>query len=593
MTVRAYDAPVNLLPVDVDVEGELDHFTQGQVAYFDVAEEIPLLLQNPDGKIVKKDVVTAGIPTTREMRARTVENPTVVFAAGKDTEVVALLADETAFVDAFVKGKISGKVVPADFVLCVEVAEHIQTGLATELFVANLQYLGKKGMVLSWAGEELCGLGWGHVNCLKMEVKELVESKTRYKFDKEVTSELQNRSDISWIKKSVSFFRKPVIMGDGELYDSLTGSSGRQNDEDVDSMDEEDAANPPADEEERLTREAKSLFRYYRRVVSIREKAKAAEPVKPEETKHQKDRASFVKKIITAPILELKFAGSSLTKDRVVGEGQFGPNVFGREVQMFEELQHSAGVGRARDQQLAEAAEAGRRIEEQRSRQGGGEGAGGHQLVGVATPIEHQPKPQQGVATPVDLRFVASGKPMGVGGGGHQLGSAAPAGGTSAGSFRPGALPSSGGAQFGGASSMLQPGRVLGQTPSSIFQHQVPQHHGAPPQQPPHSSQINHQPLPNSGLGGGRAPDHGSPSGAGPLGAERGTMEQRIAGTMDSTRELITKGIKELDRINAMHRARRPTNEPEPNLLNYERVFRGVDEYYSYRTEELGLHQHT
>lgn len=161
----AYDAPVDLLGVLSSAREELDKFTEGKVAFFDVAGKIPPR-ESGDGNSM---VPTSMVPS----------------------------------------------ILPQDVVLCVEVAEHVPQGREMEMFLLNLNFLGKRGMILSWAGHELCGLGWGHVNCLKNDtsVEKLVEEKTDYVFDEETTHRLRQASEISWIKKTVSFFRKKRSKG--------------------------------------------------------------------------------------------------------------------------------------------------------------------------------------------------------------------------------------------------------------------------------------------------------------------------------------------------------------------------------------------
>ena len=171
ISARAFDAPVNLLTIEktqADLADELGRFTYPtSVAYLDAGKA---LLSAPS--------------------ASALSTPTSAFPR-------------------------------SDLVFCIEVAEHVEAS-QLEVFLANLDYLGRRGMVLSWASEK-CGLGWGHVNCLEhvereagspkfgtpyASVQELIEEKTGYVLDVKETERLRAASEISWIQNSVSFFVK-------------------------------------------------------------------------------------------------------------------------------------------------------------------------------------------------------------------------------------------------------------------------------------------------------------------------------------------------------------------------------------------------
>lgn len=155
LSAHAYDAPVNLLPMEFNMDDAVRRYTGEKVNFFDVSE------------VIKH----RGLPARR------------------------------------------------DYVFCVEVAEHLPRG-ARALFFANLEYLGKKGMILSWAEEELCGLGWGHQNCLEKgtTLKDEVEKYTGYVLDEQITKKLKETADVSWIKRGVSFFRRKTVVDEVEAW---------------------------------------------------------------------------------------------------------------------------------------------------------------------------------------------------------------------------------------------------------------------------------------------------------------------------------------------------------------------------------------
>jgi len=111
-----------------------------------------------------------------------------------------------------------------DYVMCLEVAEHIQKE-KTATFVNNFDRLARKGLLLSWSSPELCGLGWGHVNCRTAEeVISLIESSTPFRLDKGMTSKFRDKSEISWIKKTIMYFEKPTAGGPrGGVASGLSG----------------------------------------------------------------------------------------------------------------------------------------------------------------------------------------------------------------------------------------------------------------------------------------------------------------------------------------------------------------------------------
>eukprot|EP00392_Amoebophrya_sp_AT5.2_P007369 g7383.t1 len=149
------------------------------------------------------------------------------------------------------------------------------------VFLENLNYLAKQGMVLSWAGDELCGLGWGHVNCLKEPLQTYVEARTDFVFDAEMTARLRNSSEISWIQKSVSFFRKRASGKRSYNYDPAFGEVAAQ--------------------------------QYYARLERIKQQQKnqsttstsALVDRKKQPSKHHAERGKYVQMILNAPVLRV------------------------------------------------------------------------------------------------------------------------------------------------------------------------------------------------------------------------------------------------------------------------------------------------
>jgi hypothetical protein len=92
---------------------------------------------------------------------------------------------------------------PADYLLCLEVGEHIPQEY-TKTFIENIKNNSTKGIVLSWA---IPGQGGdGHVNELPNEaVKEMF---AEYNFDKVTSQHLRDSADLWWFKNTIMVFRK-------------------------------------------------------------------------------------------------------------------------------------------------------------------------------------------------------------------------------------------------------------------------------------------------------------------------------------------------------------------------------------------------
>eukprot|EP00434_Breviolum_minutum_P014704 symbB.v1.2.012966.t1/scaffold906.1/size153294/11 len=94
---------------------------------------------------------------------------------------------------------------PFNWVLCLEVAEHIPPEHESQ-FLQNLGSHASEGLVLSWAPPGI--EGEGHVNC-----QELEESKKRvealgFRQDVAATAALRKASEVSWIAASIAVYRR-------------------------------------------------------------------------------------------------------------------------------------------------------------------------------------------------------------------------------------------------------------------------------------------------------------------------------------------------------------------------------------------------
>eukprot|EP00397_Hematodinium_sp_SG-2012_P036291 GEMP01039162.1.p1 GENE.GEMP01039162.1~~GEMP01039162.1.p1 ORF type:complete len:387 (+),score=59.89 GEMP01039162.1:47-1207(+) len=89
-----------------------------------------------------------------------------------------------------------------DYVLCVEVAEHIPAEHEAT-FLANLQ-IARKGLILSWAppGVE------GHVNCQPIEESRRKVEALGFHQNETITAMLRDTSELAWIAKSIAFYER-------------------------------------------------------------------------------------------------------------------------------------------------------------------------------------------------------------------------------------------------------------------------------------------------------------------------------------------------------------------------------------------------
>eukprot|EP00929_Paragymnodinium_shiwhaense_P014752 TRINITY_DN122711_c0_g1_i1.p1 TRINITY_DN122711_c0_g1~~TRINITY_DN122711_c0_g1_i1.p1 ORF type:complete len:429 (-),score=26.41 TRINITY_DN122711_c0_g1_i1:391-1677(-) len=94
---------------------------------------------------------------------------------------------------------------PFDWVMCLEVAEHIPPE-EERVFLANLNRHARSGMVVSWAPPEI--EGEGHVNCVpKEESRRRIEA-LGFRQDEGATASLRAAAHIPWIAASVAVYRR-------------------------------------------------------------------------------------------------------------------------------------------------------------------------------------------------------------------------------------------------------------------------------------------------------------------------------------------------------------------------------------------------
>ena len=93
----------------------------------------------------------------------------------------------------------------ADFVVCLEVAEHIPKGFE-QIFLENLVFHSKKAVILSWGPPEQTGVG--HINTKKKEdVLHLMRARG-YELDESNSKNFRDAATLPWIKKNLMIFLK-------------------------------------------------------------------------------------------------------------------------------------------------------------------------------------------------------------------------------------------------------------------------------------------------------------------------------------------------------------------------------------------------
>lgn len=105
---------------------------------------------------------------------------------------------------------------PADFVLCLEVAEHIPPALQ-HAFLDNLHNSNRRGIVLSWS--TFAGMGSnGHVNPRANAWVVRTFTKLGYEHDADAQRRLRSSvSKLHWFRDSLLVFRKPKALSSAHL----------------------------------------------------------------------------------------------------------------------------------------------------------------------------------------------------------------------------------------------------------------------------------------------------------------------------------------------------------------------------------------
>ena len=101
-----------------------------------------------------------------------------------------------------------------DWVLCLEVAEHIPRGAGEAAFLRNLNATNRKGIVLSWSNNEG---GNGHVNLRSNEW--VVETFRSMGYEHDVAAEVALRKSVTtipWFRETIIAFRRRDAALDGQ-----------------------------------------------------------------------------------------------------------------------------------------------------------------------------------------------------------------------------------------------------------------------------------------------------------------------------------------------------------------------------------------
>ena len=92
---------------------------------------------------------------------------------------------------------------PSDWVLCLEVAEHIPQHYEN-IFTENIRKSSHKGVVLSWAGISQPGVG--HVNNREQKYVKNIMSRGGFTYVEESSKLLRDNSKLWWFKKNIMVF---------------------------------------------------------------------------------------------------------------------------------------------------------------------------------------------------------------------------------------------------------------------------------------------------------------------------------------------------------------------------------------------------
>mmetsp|Transcript_9914 Transcript_9914/g.26962 ORF Transcript_9914/g.26962 Transcript_9914/m.26962 type:complete len:520 (-) Transcript_9914:161-1720(-) len=110
-----------------------------------------------------------------------------------------------------------------DWVLCVEVAEHIPPDL-TGVFLRNLDTHAAEGLILTWARPGLQGLGSTNPQS-EAEVLNLLAQHTGLHLDRDLTAQLRASSQVAHLAESIMVLvRTPPVPGAGGVAGSLKAS---------------------------------------------------------------------------------------------------------------------------------------------------------------------------------------------------------------------------------------------------------------------------------------------------------------------------------------------------------------------------------
>ena len=94
-------------------------------------------------------------------------------------------------------------IIPSDWVLCLEVAEHIPKRYE-DIFLQNIWKSSLKGVVLSWAGISQPGVG--HVNNREQNYVKNLMTRGGFTYVEESSKLLRNNAKLWWFKKNVMVF---------------------------------------------------------------------------------------------------------------------------------------------------------------------------------------------------------------------------------------------------------------------------------------------------------------------------------------------------------------------------------------------------
>ena len=94
---------------------------------------------------------------------------------------------------------------PKDFVLCLEVGEHVPRKFEDEV-ISNIHKSCRRGVILSWAVENQPGEG--HVNCRNNDYIEKIFIDLGYTQNHLWQNILREKSNLSWFKNTIMIFEK-------------------------------------------------------------------------------------------------------------------------------------------------------------------------------------------------------------------------------------------------------------------------------------------------------------------------------------------------------------------------------------------------